>query len=160
MSYDPKTYWEDRAANWIGENLSFEPWKEILDKYIDWNAKTIEIGCGTGRWSELFSDYYGIDISEKLIEHAKKTYPDKLFSVDDIRNSRFAFTQVFSFTAMEHVPTADINTVSFDKKSKLFFVEPNVKSGVEHCFNHDYEKYGCYEAERNGDLSLWTNVRL
>ena len=42
------------------------------------NKKILEIGCGTGRWAEVFHDkcdsYLGIDYSEDLIEIAKENY--------------------------------------------------------------------------------------
>ena len=42
------------------------------------NKKILEIGCGIGRWAEVFHDkcdsYLGIDYSEDLIEIAKENY--------------------------------------------------------------------------------------
>ena len=46
--------------------------------YIFENKKILEIGCGIGRWAEVFHDkcdsYLGIDYSEDLIEIAKENY--------------------------------------------------------------------------------------
>lgn len=52
---------------------------ELLLNKIDFeNKKILEIGCGTGRWAEVFHDkcdsYLGIDYSEDLIEIAKENY--------------------------------------------------------------------------------------
>ena len=52
---------------------------ELLLNKIDFeNKKILEIGCGTGRWAEVFHDkcdsYLGIDYSEDLIEIAKDNY--------------------------------------------------------------------------------------
>ena len=49
---------------------------ELLLNKIDFeNKKILEIGCGIGRWAEVFHDkcdsYLGIDYSEDLIEIAK-----------------------------------------------------------------------------------------
>lgn len=57
--------------------------KETILPYIKTNNKTkiLDIGCGIGRWAEEFKNkeislYKGIDISEELIEVAKKIYKD------------------------------------------------------------------------------------
>lgn len=52
---------------------------ELLLNKIDFtNKKILEIGCGIGRWAELFHDkcesYLGIDYSEELIKIAKENY--------------------------------------------------------------------------------------
>lgn len=52
---------------------------ELLLNKIDFeNKKILEIGCGIGRWAEVFHDkcdsYLGIDYSEDLIEIAKENY--------------------------------------------------------------------------------------
>ena len=53
--------------------------KESAKLKIDFeNKKILEIGCGIGRWAEVFHDkcdsYLGIDYSEDLIEIAKENY--------------------------------------------------------------------------------------
>ena len=52
---------------------------ELLLNKIDFeNKKILEIGCGTGRWAEVFhkkcDSYLGFDYSEDLIEIAKENY--------------------------------------------------------------------------------------
>jgi len=48
----------------------------ILTNYIDVkNDKVLDAGCAFGRWSPLFSNYTGIDISPDFISLAKKNYP-------------------------------------------------------------------------------------
>ena len=52
---------------------------ELLLNKIDFeNKKILEIGCGIGRWAEVFHDkcdsYLGIDYSEDLIDIAKENY--------------------------------------------------------------------------------------
>ena len=53
--------------------------KVVIENKIDFkNKKILEIGCGIGRWAEVFHDkcdsYLGIDFSEDLIEIAKENY--------------------------------------------------------------------------------------
>ena len=52
--------------------------KIVLEKLDINNKKIFEIGCGIGRWAEVFKDecdsYLGIDYSKNLIDIANKTY--------------------------------------------------------------------------------------
>jgi SAM-dependent methyltransferase len=58
-------------------------WEEInihhyhmLTKYIDVKKdKVLEAGCGYGRWSPLFKNYTGVDISPDFINLAKDKFP-------------------------------------------------------------------------------------
>lgn len=58
---------------------------------VDTQSRVLDIGCGIGRWGEAFLEsnvaaYYGIDISDGLIEIAKsnfKDYPNFQFEVSD-----------------------------------------------------------------------------
>jgi len=48
----------------------------MLRKHIDVkNDKVLEAGCAYGRWSPLFVNYTGIDISPDFISLAKENYP-------------------------------------------------------------------------------------
>ncbi|MCL2259765.1 MAG: class I SAM-dependent methyltransferase [Fibromonadales bacterium] len=54
--------------------------------------KILDVGCATGRHTarltELGYKAYGIDYSQKLIDMAKKKYPDISFNVADFRNEK------------------------------------------------------------------------
>lgn len=148
MSYDPKSFWEDRADSWKNENFATEAdWEQIKD-FVRQDLPTLEIGCGTGRWASYFkNDYVGIDISQKLVEYAIEKYgntKNQFFYRQDIRGTHPTFMdvpgQIFTYTALEHIPTEDIGKLEFPENYRLVFVEPHGPSGVEHCFQHDYEK--------------------
>ena len=79
----PKFY--DQLMN----NIPYKFWlyyiKEIL-KLIDYNPQNLlDVACGTGTMTKEFKDagleVFGIDLSEGMIEHAKKKYPDIDFKV-------------------------------------------------------------------------------
>lgn len=60
------------------ENRHKEETELLLNKIDFRNKKILEIGCGIGRWAEVFNDkcesYLGIDYSEELIKIAKENY--------------------------------------------------------------------------------------
>lgn len=89
-------------------------WEELrfLEEYITEGEKILDSGCGNGRLLQLLEgrevDYYGIDISQKLIEIAKSRYPDAKFQVADALNLPFPdnfFDQVFTIAVFHHIPS-------------------------------------------------------
>ncbi len=76
---------------------------------------SLEIGCGTGHWTEFFTSLgfpiVGIDISEKMIEIARsKHIPEAIFLVKDVEEMDFrdeSFDNIFAITALEFVDNLD-----------------------------------------------------
>jgi len=82
------------------------------------------LGCGNGRLFELFRDkevdYIGIDNSKKLIEVAKKKYPDGKFQVADALNLPFPdnyFDKIFCIAVLHHIPSEEFR-LQFLKETK------------------------------------------
>ena len=91
-------------------------WPELnsLKDYLIDGEKILDLGCGNGRLYELFKnrniDYYGVDISEKLIEIAKTRYPKAKFQVTDPLNLPFPgnfFDKIFSIAVLHHIPSIE-----------------------------------------------------
>ena len=60
----------------------------MLKEIIPESSNVLEIGCGNGQLiGRLNVKGVGIDLSEKLINKAKKSYPHLKFYVGDINNS-------------------------------------------------------------------------
>lgn len=96
---DLKAYWDRNAekygdtpraldwGSWESQRMRFEVLSRILpDGY---SGSVLDVGCGlgdlygylTGRWE---IQYLGIDISEKMLEIAKKKYPEVTFKLHDM----------------------------------------------------------------------------
>lgn len=138
--YNPKEYWEKRASSWIKETWDTAGQWEQIKKYIDPKWNVLELGCGTGRWSEYFKNYEGWDISSKLIKHCRKKYPDKKFKVMPIEGKIPKYDLIFTYTSLLHVLPEVLKKVEFPD-TRLLFVEPYQESNVEHCFGREYDKY-------------------
>jgi len=86
--------------------------KKLLLQYITPGEKVLDLGCGNGRFYEVLGniDYYGVDISEKMIETAKNRYPKAKFQVTDALNLPFPnnfFDKIFSFAVFHHIPSQE-----------------------------------------------------
>lgn len=81
--------------------------KEFLDQ-ID-NKKLLELGCGTGHWSEWFSeqgfDVHGIDVADKMLEKANsKNIPNSKFesmSMTDLKFEDNSVDNIIAVTSLE-----------------------------------------------------------
>lgn len=91
-------------------------WKElkILETYLANGEKILDLGCGNGRLYDFLKDkqidYYGIDISEKLIEIAKSRYPEGKFQVANVLNLPFPenfFDKVLNIAVLHHIPSKE-----------------------------------------------------
>jgi len=85
---------------------------ENLAQYVIPGEKILDLGCGNGRILEILEDknidYVGLDNSEKLIEIAKKNYPQAKFLVGDALSLPFPndfFDKVFSIRVLPHIPS-------------------------------------------------------
>lgn len=82
-----KDYWkkrateqEERTVGFCGADLeqqvkNYQERKEFIFKYLPDDKFTLEFGCGIGRYRDMFKSYIGCDITEDLIEMARKRNP-------------------------------------------------------------------------------------
>lgn len=108
--------------NLIAEDFSRKRemiWKELsfLRDQVIAGEKILDLGCGNGRFIELFKEqnieYFGLDNSERLIEIAKKRYPRGKFQIADAFNLPFPdnfFDKVFSIAVLHHIPSDQYRT--------------------------------------------------
>ena len=88
---------------------------EFIGDYVKNGDKVLDFGCGNGRLLELFSDknidYFGVDVSKKLIETARKKYLEKADNFENISSSDSlaladnSFNTIFSIAVFHHFPS-------------------------------------------------------
>ena len=91
---------------------------EFIADYAKNEDKILDFGCGNGRLLELFFgknfDYTGVDISEKLIDIAKKKYPEKADDFQKISSSESlpfpdnSFNAIYSIAVFHHLPSEEL----------------------------------------------------
>lgn len=74
--------------------------------------RILDLGCGNGRLFELLKDkaieYVGVDNSEKLIDEARRKYPQALFQAANALNLPFPdnyFDKIYALAILHHIPS-------------------------------------------------------
>lgn len=103
--------------NLIAEDFSSKrevAWEEFnfLKDWMFAGEKFLDLGCGNGRFIELFKEqnieYFGVDNSERLIKIAKERYPQETFQTVDALNLPFPdnfFDKVLCVAVLHHIPS-------------------------------------------------------
>ena len=83
-----------------------------LGEYTWEGEKVLDSGCANGRLFEVLRnkkiDYFGVDFSEKLIEIAKRNYPQAKFQVADVLSLSFPpnfFDKIYSISVLHNIPS-------------------------------------------------------
>lgn len=144
--YDAKNYWRDRFLRYGDslkgsgdEGLSVEDNQQMYDEaaeiFVNWwnnermnsrqNIRVLEIGCGTGFYTEILynlgvTSYLGVDITDVLFHSYTKKFPGFQFSMSDITKDEISgqYDIVVMIDVIEHI----VN------KNDLVFAIKNVKS--------------------------------
>lgn len=113
--------------------------------------KIVEIGCGDGRDAKEIikhtKDYVGFDISEGLIELAKKHVPGAKFEVADAVGYKYPsnLDVVFAFASLLHLDKDEVQQVLQIVSDKLkaggiFYISLKFGDNYQEFIKHD--KYG------------------
>lgn len=113
------------AEHFSSKREKFWPEMQFLfDDYLRKGDKVLDLGCGNGRFYEAVQakkiDYIGIDKSKKIIEIARRRYPQVRFQVADALNLPFPdnfFDKVYSIAVFHHIPSKEIR-IEFLKEAK------------------------------------------
>ena len=116
----------ERRANYFVELAKIKPGDKVL-----------EIGCGTGLFTRKFYDatkaeIIATDISEDLLEEARKNLPQVTFKKDDAMNMSFAdetFDVVFGSSILHHLdfkPALKEIYRVLKRDGRMIFAEPNM----------------------------------
>lgn len=88
-------FWQGRVRKeWSGHpDMGWMAWDKIALPVIKGNIKPFErvldVGCGTGRFSDFFDNYVGVDFVPEFIEEAERLHPGKIFIEADMNRLPF-----------------------------------------------------------------------
>lgn len=178
MRYDPVAYWRKRGrtfeaearghTDWGGEN---EPLMALL-RTLRFGS-VLEVGCGFGRVAELILAerpevrYTGLDVSQRLVESARRRLPRQEFIRADLATYRTPWTWdlVLSVLCLGHILPNDVAGVVARMRGwaarDLVIVEwDETGKATDYQFAHDYRDL-LPDAHRTpiGDLSIYHLAR-
>lgn len=83
-----------------------------LGEYVLAGERVLDLGCANGRLSEVLKtkkvNYFGVDISSRLIKIAKKNYPEVKFQIADALSLPFSadfFDKIYSISVLHNIPS-------------------------------------------------------
>lgn len=115
----------ERGYDLIAEKFSqtrIHFWRglEFLRDYAHDDERVFDWGCGNGRLLEILKDisgiqYFGTDVSQKLIDLAIQKYPSQNFHFSKLSSNQTSvpfddeyFKTVYSIAVMHHIPSVAI----------------------------------------------------
>jgi len=155
------------AEDWYRDHHQDDWWIEGTDKFISLlkpGANILDVGCGAGVKSNYLIQkglpVTGIDLSEKMIELAKKHVPNGIFYVQDLyqlANLEKTFDGVFAQAVLLHIPKNRISEVMKLLAAKIkpggyLYVavkerrpsEPEEEIVKENDYGYPYERFFSY----------------
>jgi len=126
---------------------------DLLFRGLDPRGKTIlDVGCGLGdlvTFLDLLTDgdfnYIGIDIAEKLIDHAAQSYPqtERKFMVGDIFSVSLPKIDIAVLSGALSLKVDNIDFYAYETMARMFTLSQEAA-----CLNF-LSKYVDFEAEKN-----------
>ena len=115
LDNEPVPYYREviRAAAFSEDMREFrvQQFREFVEKYLLYNKKVVEIGCGKGEFLALMrdagTDAYGIEYSSESVEHCKKENLNVTKNYIEKENERlpnFPYDCFFIMNFFEHLP--------------------------------------------------------
>ncbi len=107
-----KGLYNEIAKDFSETRYKIWPEFEYFKGYLEKGQDILDVGCGNGRLLELLKEYnpnyLGIDFSQKLIDQAKKKWPDYNFQIGDaldLSSLSQKFDIVFLIASLHHIPS-------------------------------------------------------
>lgn len=155
------------AEDWHRDHSHDDWWVEGTDAFIAklaHGAHVLDVGCASGVKSRYLIDHgikvTGIDISEKLLEIARREVPEgefKVLSMIDLDTMQETFDGVFAQASLLHIPRKDAGEIVNKMVRRLVpngllylavkeIQEGKPKEGVakENDYGYEYERFFSY----------------
>lgn len=159
---DQKKIWDDLAYS---KEFTTPLHSELLDKYLDKEAHILDVGCGYGRTLDQlqklgYTNLFGIDFSEKMIERAKAQFPSLNVNVQRNKTLNFpdnTFDAVFLFAVLTCITTDEEQEFLLNESKRIlkpggiiyindFLLNEDERNCSRYdCFYKKYKIYGIFE---------------
>ena len=170
---DLKSTYNRIAEDWFKDHQEDTWWVSGTDKFISFLGPgdlVLDVGCGAGVKSKYLANkglkVIGIDLSDKMIEIARKEVPDAKFLVADINEPLQMdekFDGIFAQAVLLHISKKDIKTVihnlinQLKPKGYFYIAVKGLKKGQP---EEEIIKENDYGYEYKRFFSLYTQEEL
>ena len=168
---DAQNYWAERTqkqgelvvgygghTTMLQQNTEYEEKRAFVIPFLNKTEKTIDYGCGIGRWSDIFEgNYLGVDITPQAIEMAQKRNKNRKYEVlskpfftdenEQIKIYIEDVKQFFSSTCLQHCSDTLVRKIfsslkKYAKKDLTFVLyEASTIGGLAHCKGRSFSDY-------------------
>lgn len=116
---------ETYANTYYGDSIDI-PYIDTFMSYLPIHPHVLDVGCGSGRFTPYFVSknckVEGIDLSEKMIEIAKKRIPDGIFKQMDMRKLEYpdnTFDGLYLGYSIIHIVSNEVEKTLLEQKRVL-----------------------------------------
>jgi len=164
---DLKETYNRIAEDWHKDHLHDDWWIQDNDTFIKnlpTDARVLDVGCGSGVKSKYLIDHglkvTGIDISEKLLEIARREVPEaefRVLSMTDLDLIPEMFDGVFAQASLLHIPKKDAEEIVKQMAKRLvpggllYIAVKELRAGnseeeivKENDYGYEYERFFSY----------------
>lgn len=155
------------AEDWHRDHQKDDWWVEGTDKFVSFlstGVRVLDVGCGSGVKAKYLSNkgvkVVGLDLSDKMIEIARREVSEAEFIVGDmaqLANVEGEFDGIFMQASLLHIPKAEAPKVLASLNAKLkkggyFYVgvkalmpgAPEEEIEKENDYGYEYERFFSY----------------
>ncbi len=155
------------AEDWHKDHLLDDWWVEVTEKYLSLlprGGSVLDVGCGSGVKSSFLASrglqVTGVDLSDKMIEIARRENPSIKFDVLDLYDTDTItekFDGVFAQAVLLHIPKKDTAEIIQKLKDRLkddgylYIGVKEIKKGSpeedvveEKDYGYDYSRFFSY----------------
>lgn len=131
-------WYNTHAAHYAVQADKYAPLAQMNDfgRYLSKGARVLDVGCGSGRDSNLLShrgyEVTGIDLSSKLLAIGKKRFPQIRFANENLLHTSIeneSFDGIWSHASLVHLESMEELRLAFSEFWRI--LKPN---GVLHVF--------------------------
>jgi len=157
-------FYDQNVEEYIQKTIKLQDdeWLNKFSAHLPEKAKVLDVGCGFGRDTNLFTlkkyDAYGIDLSLRMIEKAKDFSPASKFQVMDMLKLEFEagyFDGIWCSAALLHLSKEDAKGAIGEikrvlKKNGLLYLNLKEGEGEKHIIDERYKnakKFYAYYTE-------------
>lgn len=170
MVENPLEYWQNRSNKQgyltcgndpLNQDDEYQQRFDFIINRIPVNIRTLDYGCGVGRYSACFDNYVGVDITQNLLDIAIEMNKDKEFIKIDLDSPiTIPHDLFFTATVLQHctdeVVISIFNRIENWRNKTVVFYE-NSEDSNGHVIGRSTDEYLKLWGRKYNDVKSYTH---